>query len=144
MTTEMEHHDIPFLVAGNVAAGFPSPAETYVEKPLDLNHLLIYRPAATFFVRACGDSMMDAGVQSGDILVVDKSLTARDGSVIIAVLDGDFTVKQFRHGRDGTVWLVPANPQFQPINVTDRADFSVFGVVTACIHRFIHEHARKN
>ena len=139
---DMEQHDIPLLVSGNVVAGFPSPAETYVEKPLDLNNLLIYRPAATFFVRACGDSMVDAGVQSGDILVVDKSLAARDGSIIIAVLDGDFTVKQFRRWRDGSAWLVPANPQFQPINVTNRADFSVFGVVTACIHQFVHEHVR--
>ena len=142
MTMDMEQHDIPLLVSGNVVAGFPSPAETYVEKPLDLNNLLIYRPAATFFVRACGDSMVDAGVQSGDILVVDKSLAARDGSIIIAVLDGDFTVKQFRRWRDGSAWLVPANPQFQPINVTNRADFSVFGVVTACIHQFVHEHVR--
>ena len=122
MKTEKEPQDTPWLVCGNVAAGFPSPAETYVEKPLDLNNLLIYRPAATFFVRACGDSMTGAGIQSGDILVVDKSLTARDGSA----------------------WLVPANPQFEAINVTERQDFSVFGVVTACIHQFIHEHIRKS
>ena len=88
--------------------------------------------------------MTGAGIQSGDILVVDKSLTARDGSIIIAVLDGDFTVKQFRRGRDGSAWLVPANPQFEAINVTERQDFSVFGVVTACIHQFIHEHIRKS
>ena len=144
METNMEQQDTPWLVCGNVAAGFPSPAETYVEKPLDLNNLLIYRPAATFFVRACGDSMTGAGIQSGDILVVDKSLTARDGSIVIAVLDGDFTVKQFRRGRDGSAWLLPANPQFQPINVTERQDFSIFGVVTACIHQFIHEHVRKS
>ena len=142
METNMEQYDTPLLACGNVVAGFPSPAETYVEKPLDLNNLLIYRPAATFFVRVCGDSMTGTGIQSGDILVVDKSLTARDGSIIIAVLDGDFTVKQFRRGRDGSTWLVPANPQFQPINVTERQDFSIFGVVTACIHQFIHEHVR--
>ena len=144
MTADMKRHDTPLLVSGNVAAGFPSPAEIYVENPLDLNNLLIYRPAATFFVRASGDSMVGAGIQSGDILVVDKSLTARDGSVIIAVLDGDFTVKQFRRGRDGIAWLLPANPLFQPINVTERVDFRIFGVVTACIHQFVHEHARTN
>jgi len=142
MTTDIKRHDTPLLVSGNVAAGFPSPAETYVEKPLDLNTLLIYRPAATFFVRVCGDSMTGAGIQSGDILVVDKSLTARDGSVVIAILDSDFTVKQFHRRRDGSIWLVPANPQFQPINVTERQDFSVFGVVTACIHQFVHERGR--
>ena len=133
----------PPLMAGTVAAGFPSPAETYVEAPLDLNSLLVYRPAATFYVRASGDSMTGAGIQSGDILVVDRSLTARDGSVVVACLDGDFTVKEFRRGREGTAWLVPANPQYPAIDVTERADFRVFGVVTACIHQFVREHARK-
>ena len=87
--------------------------------------------------------MIGAGIQSGDILVVDKSLNARDGSIVIAELDGEFTVKQFRRGRDGSVWLVPANPQFQPINVTRREDFSIWGVVTAYIHQFVHEGFRK-
>ena len=144
MTTDTKQHATPLLASGNVAAGFPSPAETYTEKPLDLNNLLIYRPAATFFIRVSGDSMTGAGIQSGDILVVDKSLTARDGSVVIAILDGDFTVKQFHRRRDGSVWLVPANPQFPSIHVTDRPDFSIFGVVTACIHQFVHERARKS
>ncbi|MBP5673107.1 MAG: translesion error-prone DNA polymerase V autoproteolytic subunit [Lentisphaeria bacterium] len=140
----MERQYLPPLALENVAAGFPSPAETYVEEPLDLHRLLIYRPAATFFVRVSGDSMLGAGIQSGDILIVDRSLTARDGSVVIASLDGDFTVKELRRGRDGSAWLVPANPQFQAINVTERSDFSIFGIVTACIHQFVHEHARKS
>jgi len=87
--------------------------------------------------------MIGAGIQSGDILVVDKSLTARDGSVVIAVLDGDFTVKQFQHWKDGSAWLVPANPQFRPINVTGREDFSIWGVVTASIHQLVREPVRK-
>ena len=144
MMSDIAEHGIPPVVGGDVVAGFPSPAETYVEKPLDLNTLLVYRPAATFFVRVSGDSMIGVGIQSGDILVVDKSLRARDGSVVIAVLDGDFTVKTLRHCRDGSVWLMPANPQFQPINVTERPDFAIFGVVTACIHQFLHEHFRKS
>ncbi len=139
----MERCDFPLLVIGTVAAGFPSPAESYVEKPLDLNTLLVYRPAATYFVRVSGDSMIGADIQSEDILVVDKSLNVRDGSIVIAELDGEFTVKQFRRGRDGSVWLVPANPQFQPINVTEREDFSIWGIVTGCIHQFVHEPVRK-
>ena len=137
---KMKQHGISPLVMGQMAAGFPSSAESYgIEEPMDLNAELVYRPAATFFVRVQGDSMIDAGIQSGDILVVDKSLDARDASIVIAVLDGEFTVKQFHHGQDSSAWLVPANPRFQPINVTGREDFSIWGVVTANIHQFIHE-----
>jgi DNA polymerase V len=131
-----------FLV-GDVVAGFPSPAETYRESPLDLNRLLVYRPAATFFVRACGDSMMGAGIQDGDILVVDKSLTARDGSIIIASVGGDFTVKTYRIDKRGSHWLVPANSQFRPIALDETSDFSIFGVVTAVIHQYVHEPVRQ-
>ena len=87
--------------------------------------------------------MIGIGIQSGDILVVDKSLDARDRSIVIAKLDGEFLVKQFCRWKDGSAWLVPANPRFQPINVTDRPDFSIFGVVTAYIHQFVHERIRK-
>ena len=125
-------------------AEFPASTESYgLEKPMDLNAQLVYRPAATYFVRVSGDSMIDAGIQSGDILVVDKSLEASDGSIVIAELDGEFLVKQFRRCKDGSAWLVPANPRFQPINVTDRPDFSIWGVVTAYIHQFVREGLRK-
>ena len=87
--------------------------------------------------------MIEAGIQSGDILVVDKSLDARDGSIVIAVLDGEFLVKQFCQWKDGSAWLVPANPQFPAINVTERTDFSIWGVVTANIHQFVRERIRK-
>ena len=124
--------------------GFPSSAESCgLEEPMDLNAQLVYRPPATFFVRVSGDSMIDAGIQSGDILVVDKSLEASDGSIVIAELDGEFLVKQFRRWKDGSAWLVPANPRFQSINVTDRPDFSIWGVVTAYIHQSVHEGIRK-
>ena len=92
--------EIPFM-EGTVVAGFPSPAEQYVERPLDLNELLVARPAATYFVRAEGDSMEGAGIRSGDMLVVDRSLEVSDGSVVIACVDGEFTVKTFRKGRGG-------------------------------------------
>ena len=98
-----------------------------IEGQMDLNSVLVHRPAATFFVRVQGDSMTDAGIQSGDILVVDKSLDARDGSIVIAELGGDFLVKQLSLWKDGSAWLVPANPRFRPINVTGRADFSIWG-----------------
>ena len=83
-------------VAGSVVAGFPSPAEQYLEPPLDLNALLVKRPAATYFVRVEGDSMIDAGINPGDLLVVDRSLTPVDGDIIIASVDGEFTVKRLR------------------------------------------------
>ena len=96
-------------VSGSVVAGFPSPAEQYQEPPLDLNELLVKRPAATYFVRVEGDSMVGAGIRDGDLLVVDRSLRPADGDVIIASVDGDFTVKTLRlgngewgMGREGT------------------------------------------
>ena len=122
---------------GVVAAGFPSPAESYAEHPLDLNELLVQRPAATFFVRACGDSMVGAGIQDGDILVVDRSLEARHGSIVIACVDGEFTVKYLhRHPQAGGASLVPANPRYVPILLDGRQEVELFGVVTATIHRF--------
>lgn len=86
-------------VSGSVVAGFPSPAEQYQEQPLDLNELLVKRPAASFFVRVQGDSMTGAGIQDGDLLVVDRSLRPASGDIIIACVDGDFTVKTLRLGK---------------------------------------------
>ena len=137
----MKQHEIPIE---DVEPSFPASTESCgLEAPMDLNTELVHRPAATYYVRVQGDSMIGAGIQSGDILVVDKSLEARDGSIVIAELDGDFLVKQFCRWKDGSVWLVPANPQFQPINVTNRTDFNIWGIVTAYIHQFIHERIRK-
>lgn len=94
---------MPSLMASPVVAGFPSPAEQYAENPLDLNELLIRKPAATFFVRVAGDSMLGAGLRPGDILVVDRSLEAQEGNIVIACVDNEFTVKYFRHLPDGSV-----------------------------------------
>ena len=96
-------------ISGSVVAGFPSPAEQYLEPPLDLNEFLIKRPAATYFVRGEGDSMIGAGIHEGDLLVVDRSLRPASGDVIIASVDGDFTVKTCRRDKDG-VRLEPATP----------------------------------
>ena len=129
-------------VSGSVVAGFPSPAEQYLEPPLDLNELLVKRPAATYFVRVQGDSMIDAGINNGDLLVVDRSLRPADGDVIIASVDGDFTVKTLRVGKreEGKgkreVWLEPANPKFSVIKFESFQELDYFGKVTACIHRF--------
>lgn len=128
------HVAVPFM-GSTVVAGFPSPAEQYVERPLDLNELLVARPAATYFVRAQGDSMEGAGIRSGDLLVVDRSLPAADGSVVIAAVDGDFTVKTLRRGPGGEVLLEAANPGYAPIRFSGEMELRVFGVVTAVIHR---------
>lgn len=122
-------------VAGSVVAGFPSPAEQYLEPPLDLNAYLVKWPAATYFVRVEGESMVGAGIRDGDILVVDRSLDPRDGSVVIACVDGDFTVKTYRRDRKG-VRLEPANPDFPTITFEPGRELRLFGVVTACVHRF--------
>jgi DNA polymerase V len=121
------------LFSSSVAAGFPSPADDFVEKKLDLNELLVRHPSATFFVRVDGDSMEGAGIQSGDILVVDRALQAAAGRVVVAVLDGELTVKRLeRRGRE--LLLVAENSRYEPIRVTDQTDFQVWGVVTHVIH----------
>lgn len=126
--------EIPFM-GGAVVAGFPSPAEQYVERPLDLNELLVARPAATYFVRADGDSMEGAGILSGDLLVVDRSIEANDGDIVIACVDNEFTVKTLRKSRN-RVWLEAANPAYKPIQFAGGMELRIFGVVTAVVHRF--------
>ena len=123
------------LFAARIPAGFPSPADDYVDKGLDLNEFLVRHPAATFFVRVAGNSMTGAGINSGDILVVDRAETARDQSVVIAALNGELTVKRFV--RDGDrVSLVSENDAYAPLEVTGEMDFEVWGVVVHVIHSF--------
>ena len=118
-----------------VKAGFPSPAEDYIEERLDLNEHLIQHPNATFFVRVSGESMLNAGIQDGDTLVVDKSLDARDGDIVIAALDGDFTVKRLVY-RNACPWLIPCNPEYADIELTEDMDTVIWGVVTSVVHKF--------
>ena len=118
---------------GRLPAGFPSPADDYIEGKLDLNRHLIKHPAATFFVRVSGDSMIDAGIHSGDLLVVDRSLDAVDGNVIVAALDGELTVKRLSK-RGEILRLLPANTDYQPIEILTQQTFEIFGVVTTVIH----------
>jgi DNA polymerase V len=118
---------------GRLPAGFPSPADDYLEGKLDLNRHLIKHPAATFFVRVSGDSMIDAGIHTGDLLVVDRSLEASDGNVIVAALDGELTVKRLST-RDKTIRLLPENQHYQPIEIQPHQSFEIWGVVTNVIH----------
>lgn len=122
------------LFLSPVHAGFPSPADDFVETQLDLNQYLVSHPVATFFVRASGDSMEGAGIFNGDILVVDTSLQPRHGMVVVAVLNGEFTVKRFILQRK-QVLLASENPAYPPIEIKDGMEFSVWGVVTYSFHR---------
>ena len=121
-----------FLVP--VSAGYPSPADDYLDGSLDLNQHLITHPTATFFVRVAGESMREAGIHSGDVLIVDRALTPRDGSVVIAVVNGDLTVKRLAK-RHGKLVLMPENVQYPPLPITETTAFEVWGVVTYVIHR---------
>ncbi|MDT8334958.1 MAG: translesion error-prone DNA polymerase V autoproteolytic subunit [Desulfurivibrionaceae bacterium] len=123
------------LYASGVSAGFPSPAEDYTEQHLDLNELLIRRPSATFFVRVNGDSMTGVGINHGDILIVDRSLEPAGGKIIIAVIDGEFTVKRLV-GSGTSRRLVAENPAYPPIELSGASSCEIWGVVTGSIHQF--------
>lgn len=125
---------VPPLFVEQVAAGFPSPAEDYIDRDLDLNELLVRHPSATFFVRAGGDSMTGAGIHSGDILVVDRALEPANGRIVIAALGGELAVKRLCV-RDGRLCLKSDNAQYAPIPVGKDVDFEVWGVVTYVIHK---------
>jgi len=118
----------------SVAAGFPSPADDYLEKTLNLQELLVQHPIATFFVRVKGQSMLGAGIHDGDILVVDRSLEPRHGKIAIVVIDAEFTVKRLAK-RGGKLFLVPENDQFAELEIKAEMDFDVWGIVTSIIHR---------
>ena len=120
-----------FLVP--VSAGFPSPAEDYIEGNLDLNTYLIKHPAATFFVKVSGNSMIDAGIHDGDILIVDRSLKPADKKVVIAVVNGELAVRRIRVTK-GKVILVSENVDYKPLRVEEEMSFEVWGVVTNVIH----------
>jgi DNA polymerase V len=121
-----------FIVA--VSAGFPSPADDHIDKNLDLNEHLIKHPAATFYVRVSGDSMINAGIHDGDLLIVDKSLKAKDGSIVVAILNGEFTVKRLKISKYG-ISLVAENKNYPEIHIKEGMDFEVWGVVTNVIHK---------
>lgn len=121
------------LFVESVSAGFPSPAEDYVEGQLDLNKHLIKQPAATYFVRVTGDSMIEAGIHSGDLLIVDRSIEPQDKNVVIANLNGELTVKRIRL-RKGRVTLVAENENYPPREIDKKISFEIWGVVKHVIH----------
>ena len=117
-----------------VPAGAASPAQDYLDMDLNLYGFLVQNPADTFCVRAIGNSMIDANIQSGDVMVVDKALNPSNNDIVLAVLDGDFTVKKIRKS-EGELYLMPANENYQPIKITKDVDFKVWGVVTFIIQK---------
>jgi len=127
----VSHWRVPLMICG-VSAGFPSPADDYLDSPLDFNELLIDHPAATFAVRVAGDSMIGVGIFPGDVAVVDRALTAVDGSIILAVLDGEFTLKRYRV-RGAKAWLEAANADYPVIPISEDRAFEVWGVIKRAI-----------
>ena len=121
------------LFASKIPAGFPSPADDHLEATIDLNQQYVRHPAATFFVRVQGYSMTGAGIHNGDMLVVDRSLEAQSGSIIIAVVNGELTVKRLMIDGDA-VWLMPENPDFQPLQISEGMELHIWGVVAHVIH----------
>jgi DNA polymerase V len=124
------------LYGHKVSAGFPSPADDYVEDHLDLNQLLVRNKPATFFLRVKGDSMTGAGIHNGDIIVVDRSVEPVDRSVVVAVVDGELTVKRLRlcHGK---AELHAENPKYPPIRFKDGQELTIWGVVTSSVHTVV-------
>ena len=122
------------LEGGQVRAGFPSPAEDYSTTKLDLNRELIKNPASTFYARVSGLSMVDEGINEGDLLVIDKSIEPYDGCLAVCYIDGEFTLKRFEK-HSSYALLVPANREFNPIKVTEDNDFCIWGVVTYLIKK---------
>jgi DNA polymerase V len=118
------------VLSSSVSAGFPSPAEDYAEDSIDLNQHIVPKPVSTFFARANGDSMIDRGIHSGDLMVIDRAKTPVDGSIVIAAVDGEFACKimDLRNKR-----LVSANKAYPPISITDEMDCVIEGVVTHSI-----------
>lgn len=121
------------LYLSRIKAGFPSAADDYLDKKLDLNEHLIKHPSATFFVKVKGDSMINAGIHSGDILIVDRSLEPKDKKVVVAVINGEFTVKRL-HKKNDKLFLLSENPNYKPIEITPDVDFEIWGVVMHVIH----------
>jgi len=133
--TNSSKYIIPFS-SSTVSAGFPSPAQDSFEERINILDHIIKHPNSTFLVKAKGDSMTEKGIQDGDILIVDKSLTPYNNSIVIAFLDGEFTVKRF-YKCANKVTLFPANSNYKPIEICENDDFLIWGVVTYVIHKCI-------
>lgn len=122
------------LIGTQISAGFPSPAQDYIEENLDLNEYLIEHPMATYFVKVEGYSMINAGIYPGDILIVDRSLEPAHKKIVIAIVDGELTVKRLLSEKEKW-YLAPDNPEFEPIEINEDMNFKIWGVVTYAIHK---------
>lgn len=132
--TDKDKNGLPGMAQDGIHAGFPSPAADYMTQAIDLNRELVRHPAATFYGRVVGDSMIDAGVEEGDILVIDRSLDPRDGDMAVCFIDGEFTLKYLKFKENGML-LVPANDKYPSIEVDEGTDFKMWGVVTYVIKK---------
>ena len=128
-------HNPLVLFEHKVPAGFPSPADDHVEKRLDLNEYLIKKSDATFFVKIKGDSMIDASINDGDIVIVDRSIQAKVGDIVLASVDGNFTIKTLSKYKLNPR-LLPANDKYKPIEINDNTQFELWGVVTGAVRKF--------
>ena len=126
---------IPFL-SDSISAGFPSPADDYVEENIDLNEYLISNPFSTFFLRVKGDSMMNAGIKDKDLIIVDKSLTAKPGNIIIAMIDGEFTIKRLSM-KNNELYLKAENHNYPDFSFKNHIDVQIWGVVIYSIHSYL-------
>ena len=125
--------EIPLFV-DSISAGFTSPADDYIDEKLDINKHLIKHPEATFYVKAKGNSMINIGIYEGDILIVDRAITPVNNSIVIGVVNGEFTVKRINKS-DDKFYLIPENEDYPPIEITETMDFKIWGVVTNAIHK---------
>lgn len=117
-----------------IKAGFPSPAQDFMDVAIDLNKELVKHPSSTFYGRVKGDSMIDAGIFDGDLLIIDKSLEPHNGDMAVCFIDGEFTLKYIKI-EEKVIWLIPANKNYQPIKVTEANDFLIWGIVTYSIKK---------
>ena len=127
--------ELELQIAPELRAGFPSPAEEYLQDSLDFNRDLIKHPESTFYGRVCGDSMIDAGINDGDIAVIDKAREAHNGSIVVAYINNELTIKYLdtTHKEEGYIELRPANDKYKPIRIDEGDDFEVWGVVVYTI-----------
>ena len=134
---------MPFATEG-IRAGFPSPAQDYMTDTIDLNKELVQHPATTFYARAVGNSMTGFGISDGDLLVIDKSIEPVDGDIVVAFIDGEFTLKRImKDENECNIWLIPGNEDYPPIKITEENDFIVWGVLTYNIKKQLIRSKRK-
>ena len=135
VSDDSTHAELPYTDSG-IRAGFPSPAQDYTDESIDLNRDIIHHNESTFYARAVGDSLCDANVMEGDLLVIDKSLEPHDGDMAVCFLNGEFTLKFIKCREDG-LFLMPANPKYEPIRIGEGDEFRIWGIVTYVIHKVV-------